>query len=199
MGRSGIIALADAVRVYFEANNVQAHVARVGLKYRTFLTNQGPDGGSRVVFIPGDFNGDPSVKPIDEGELDDPLHHVSVNPRELAEWRRVVTASIWGVDYARIEDEEAQIQATEDLFEWTLRAIQNAVKPVTIGEQTFYTHLGADVERGKVTRAYPPLENGYGHELLWRFVLKGPFYDLADPTVVPTPGPIVKDLSLTGS
>lgn len=182
MPRSGLIALADGVRRYFEANGVAAVVA-VGLKQRFFQINQGPGGASRIVFIPGDFDGTEGSRPLDEGEIGDPMGHTSTNPRELAQWSRVCTVAVWGVDTTKLEDEALQIEATEDLLERTVEAIHNCTgevrdvddlgRPIT----AVLGHLGADVTWGKISGVYPPLENGFGRELLLRFTLSGPLYD----------------------
>lgn len=196
MHQSGLVVLADAVRVYFDANGVRATVAPVGLRYRSFSMNQGPGGGSRIVFIPGDFSGDAALKPIDEGELGDPLKRLGDNPRELVEWNRTVTISIWGVDASDVSDEQRQIEATENLLELVVRAVHNAVSP-----NTGYA-IGADRDEngsstwGKVSRTYPPVENGFGCELLVRLRIKGPLFDAPAQIVTPTLAPLVRSTSL---
>lgn len=194
MARSGLVTLAQAAQIYFDQNGVPVQVA-VGFGARWKLWNQGPDGANRLVFIPGDYNGDPAEKPLDEGRLYNPLKLASDNPRELVEWQRTVTISVWGVDPDQPNDEVASILATDRLLEWTVRAVNNAVDPET------GLSLGADRDEdgrltwGKVTRTYPPLETAFGVEYLVRFEMRGPLYDVPSTTLVPTLGTLTKNFA----
>lgn len=178
MIKSGLLYLSQQVRAYFQAHDVPAVVAKVGLTYRTFELNQAPGGGSRVVFIPGEFNGEDDPKTAPFGELNEPLNHSSVvNPRELWEWKKHFTISIWGApEITAPSDEELQYERTEDLFEWTMRGIQNA-----LGGQ-------ADMPPGaKVYIRRPPGESGFGTEFLVVTGHDGPLYDVTMPVAFPGP------------
>lgn len=172
--RSGLIALSDGVRAYFAQNEVPAEVTKVGLKYRTFRVNQGPGGGSRVCIIPGEFDGDLAPKPARFGKLKKPRHNATEdgNPRALAWWEKPFTVSIWGVDLTDLGDEEKQLQATEDLFELTVRALRAAFDPVT------QQPVGlADIVEGPVVLNRKEVERNFGFELLAQFTHNGPLFD----------------------
>jgi hypothetical protein len=176
---SGLLYVSRQVRAYFQANDVPATVAKVGRTYRTFELNQSAGGGSRVVFIPGTFSGEDEPKTVDFGELGGPSNHASVvNPRELWQWSKTFTMSIWGApDITSPSDEELQYERTEDLFEWTMRALQNSV-----GGQ-------ADIERTpKVFIRGPPGESGFGVEFLVVATHDGPLFDVTMPLAFPGPG-----------
>lgn len=182
--RSGLIALADGARAYFEANGVAAVIPPVGLKYRTFQINQGPGGGSRVVFIPGEYDGQLEPKAMRAGELRKPRHNATddINPRELVWWRKSVTLSIWAVDTTNLASEQAQWAALEDLFESTVQAVHNARDPVSglpVGL--------ADVVWVNTTLNRTVIENSFGFELLVTLTHSGPLFDLPIEQAFPQP------------
>jgi hypothetical protein len=181
----GLIALANSVRAYFAANNIPAEVPKVGLKSRSLWAR------SRVVFVPGEFDGNLDAKPLREGRLTAPDHTKSDNPRELVTWERVATVCVLGVDPTRRDDEEAQIQAATRLLELTLQAMWNATTPIPsapAGSREFGWTGQASLlfDNGTVTGCYPPVEMGFGRELLLTFTQRGPLFDAPIPTVTPT-------------
>lgn len=195
--RSGLLAVVEGVRGYFAANGVDAEV-HVGLRARFFWSRQ------RVVFIPGDYRGEDSPKPMGEGTLTPPEHTKSDDPRELATWERIVTADILGVDTANKSSEEAQIAAAENLLESTVQALWNGYRPAGVnsaytaqpGDTKEYGYLGRGaIEFGAVTRVYPPAELGYGAELLLQFTLKGPLFDVPSTIVFPTKAVLTQELN----
>jgi hypothetical protein len=185
--RDGLVALADSVRRQFEAQGVPAVVTRVGLAYRSLWAT------SRVVFIPGEFTGEATPKPLREGRLTPPEHTKSDNPRELVTWERVCTAAILGVDKDNPADAQAQLEATSALQALTIRAMWNATDPSAAahglpGTREFgYAGQASLVfEGGSVTRLYPPVIGGYGSEVLVVFMQRGPgAFDAAEDLVTP--------------
>lgn len=191
MPRSGLVALADGMRSYFEANEIPAVVMPVGWKYRAFLVGQGPGGGSRVCLIPGKLDPTAGTPPkvTEAGTFKQPAFADAgtgggnANPRRLIEWVRTVTLSVWGVDVEHLNDDEAQFHATENLLEWTYQAMHAAVDPVT------GINVGlADVVLKDAVWVIPPVEQGFGRELVAYFEHHGPLFDLPDAIATPQPG-----------
>lgn len=179
MNTSGLIALANGMRAYFAANSVAATVAAVGLTQRSRVINQGVGGGSRVVLMAGAIDASGALKSYAGGRLGKPkLTHT--NPRPLALWERVSTISIWGVDLAKPQDEQAQLEATESLFEWVIRAAHNAVDPDT-GDPVGL----ANIVWGDVMWTYPPGENAFGREMLVTFTHSAVLFDQKIDTTTP--------------
>ena len=181
--RSGLVALSDGVRAFFAANGVAATVTPVGWRYRSFQVNQGPGGGSRVCFIPGkiDPTSPAAPKVVDAGTFEQPRLKTA-NPRPLAQWSKVVTLSVWGVDTSDLENDELQLAATENLLESTYQAMHAAVDPVT------GVNVGlADVVLRDAVWTLPPVELGFGREFVAYFVHRGPLFDLPIATTTPQP------------
>jgi hypothetical protein len=193
--RSGLIALSDGLRAFFAANAVPAIVTPVGFRYRTFQTNQGPDGGSRVCLIPGKIDPTSPAPPkvLEAGTFRGASQSANRSgpggPRPLATWDRIVSLSVWGVDPSDTSNDELQLAATENLLEWTYRGLHAAVDPVT-GKNV---GLSA-VELQDAAWVAPPVERAFGRELVAWFVHSGPLYDLVPRLTFPTPvltkGPI---------
>lgn len=175
--RSGLLQLRNAVSDYFEYFGVGAVVAPVGIKYRSFTLNQSvPGNGNRVVFIPGEFDGSNEPKPRRYGGLNrETRNHSSVvNPRELCNWDRPATVSVWAAPVpGQSKAEDATINIAEDLLEQVVRAI--------------CTSYGgrADITFGGITINSPPQENAFGVELLLSIVQRGPIFDLTHDFVQP--------------
>lgn len=191
--RDGLITLADSVRNYFKVLNISAQVLPVGLKYRSLWAS------SRVVFVPGEFDGTDTTKPLREGRLTAPQHMKSDNPRELVTWERVATVCVYAFDPSAPSNEQAQIEAATLLLEQTIQAMWNASRtpptpPGLPGTKEFGLAGQASLrfDDGTVTRAYPPSDLGYGAELLVTFTQLGPLFDTYQPTVVPGLGTLVK-------
>lgn len=195
--RSGLIALADGVRAYFEAQEASAVVTPVGWRYRTFQLNQGPGGGSRVCFIPGRIDpampGAPKVMPagaILQPSTSSPPGVPRVggiqagvrNPRPLRNWDKIVSVSIWGVDGTDVNNDELQLAATEDLLELTIRAMHFAIDPVTkipVGM--------ANVLPDEAVWVLPPGERSFGREIVLFMTQPGPLYAPAKDIATPKP------------
>lgn len=170
--RSGIVFLRNAVASYFEALKVPAVVAPVGLKYRTFTLNQSfPANASRVVFIPGEFDPSGDIKPRKYGSLSRETRNAGsvVNPRELAEWSRPITVSIWGAPApGQTESEQDSIALVEDLMEQVVRGIYSA--------SIDGVGIAGSIEFGEVSIVSPPNEKSFGAELLLSLIQTGPLY-----------------------
>lgn len=183
MNPSGLKWLAQQTRAYFAsavtvgllpaAPTVEVTVAQ---RRAARQTNQGPGRGNRVIFSLGDPNGR-------AGRITAP-HGPGGDGRRLFTWEKICQVSIWAVDKstaAAVADEELQIQALEDLFEWVVRAVHARAPHV--------------VDWGDVAiRA--ATERQFGLELVCTFVFKGPLYD-AEPVLVTPVGlnPINKVLT----
>jgi hypothetical protein len=184
--KSGIVHLRNEVARYFVDNSVPAEVTPVGLKYRTFTSNQSPFGANRVVFIPGIFDGE-GVKSRAYGSLSRDIENATsvVNPRELLLWMRPITISIWSApNYADPSNEQDSVAIVEDLLEQVVRAITAA--------QSDGVSIAASVIWGDVTIVNPPNESSFGTELLVNLMQKGPLLDVtlefAQATPVVTKG-----------
>lgn len=153
--RSGLVALFEGIRDYFEAHHVPAAV-HMGWQARFRVDNQGPGGGSRVIVVPGTLRDGASQGPFPAGALTKP-RHTHEGGRELAWWHRSATLSVWGVDRARPVDDAAQIEATETLFEHAMRAAHNNFAGT------------ADIIWGETVWTKPPTTAAFGLELLVNF------------------------------
>lgn len=176
--RSGLVYLRDHVESYFREWNVPAMVAPVGLKYRTFQLNQAqPLGSRRICFIPGEFDGTLALKPRAYGSLSKSTRNATsvVNPREIAEWARTFTLSVWAAPTGYASDEQEAIESVDDLLEQTIRAVNSV--------HLYGKSASASVRFGEVTLVSPPNENSYGIELLVACELHGPLYDVTLETV----------------
>lgn len=180
-GVSSLIALANGARAFFVAHSVSAVVTPVGQKQRFRVINQGPGGGSRVVFMPGAVDASGALKSYDGGSLMSPKIN-RVNPRPLVHWDRINTISVWGVNAASPQDEELQLAATEDLFEWVVRAVHNAVDPGTGSPVGL-----ANVVWGDVMWTTPPMDGAFGKELLVTFRHNAVLFDTPIDTTTPQP------------
>jgi hypothetical protein len=187
---SGLQFLRDQVDAYFKSEEIPAVVAKVGLKYRSFQINTTtPGGANRVVFIPGVFDGSPSGKARPYGELSRKTRNASAvnNPRELAQWERPCTISVWAAPAASdLQDEERSLSLVEDLLEKVVRGLYSAAEFNPEDTEMSFSVSGA-FSLGVVTVNAPPTESGYGVELLVSLMLRGPFFDKTLDVVFPTP------------
>lgn len=178
--RSGFLAAIKTVKEFFEANGVNTSVD-VGWKKRPQGVNQGPGGANRVVFTPSAsddgeagellpvrFPGDRNVRPAPDEK---PIATI----RSLLNWKRPALVSVWAVDLEKRDDEAAQIEATEALFEWVVRAVHSA--PGAFGE----------VEWG-TAKWTVPAERSFGLELRAGFTFSHPIFDKPRDIVYPTAG-----------
>ncbi len=171
--RSGLVYLRDQVAEYFLSRAIPVEVAPVGLKYRSFTLNQNPVlGGGRIVFVPGRFEGDTTLKVRDYGTLSRrTMNSVSVeNPREIGAWERLFTICVWAAQPPGTSgNSEAATQAADDLLECVFRAIQMAPDP-TGG------NMSASVVWGGVSVNSPPEDSSFGSELIVQASQIGPIF-----------------------
>ena len=160
--QSGFTFLVNGLRAYFQAQSYSAPI-HVGIRAYWEQWNQGPGGADRVVVIPGEFHGEQTYRARPYGSLQPKLGHASINPREVAQWTRPVTISVWASpDREAPTDELAQNEKTEALFEAVRVAAQ-----VT---------QAADIHWGDVERVSPPQERAFGEAILVHLEQRGPLY-----------------------
>lgn len=203
--RSSIPALARAMRAFFEDYDLETQV-HVGLPARFEYGH-----GDRVVIIPGEYDGSETLRPIKGGSLGPPEKHADLydtvngyRQRTLVTWDKTLTLSLWGADPTNLQSEEAQLEATESLFELAVQAIDLGVDPET------HQFVGlANVVWGTPTWVKPPSIGGYGQEILVTLTHTGVLYappvntttaapNLAKPTIGTTP-PALSSVSASGS
>lgn len=181
--KSGVVALVASVRAYFAAMSVTAVVPPLGRKERTKQVNQGPGGANRVVFEMSDpaGKGGKLAAPHIVGARDivDADKNVVATVRSLKNWERALTVSVWAADPSDTNDEEKQIEATEALFEWVLRAT-NAF--VASGASP-----AASLVWGDTDWTSTPVERAYGFELRVGLVFKHPIFDVPIDLAFPSP------------
>lgn len=177
--RSGLLAAVATVQGFLTDNGVTAKV-EVGWKRRPRQDNQGALGANRVVFIPSDEKGDGgSLKPArfvgDRAIRDADSNHVA-DVRSLLNWERSVQVSIWASDRTTPNDpnnEAAQVEAVETLFEWVVRAVHcapGAFASVTWGDPKWTE----------------PVERSFGLELLVPLTFSHPIFDQPRELVFPS-------------
>lgn len=182
--RSGFLAAVASVQTYLTASGVLA-TCEVGWKRRTRQSNQSEGGGNRVVFIPSDASGKGGklVPPRYVGPrgIRDPLAidptRVVADVRALLDWERSATVSVWAVDATARENEPAQIEAVETLFEWVVRGVH--IAPGAFGS----------VSWGE-TQWTPPIERSFGLEMQATFTYHHPIFDTPRDVVYPTSGAV---------
>jgi len=161
-----------AVAAYFADRGVSAAVA-LGWRDRARQDNQGaPDGANRVVFELGEDAGRLAAPHGPGARFDDDSHPTSTR-RSLANWEEALTVSVWASDASAPTDEEAQIEATETLFEWVIRAVHD------------FQHVQA--VWGAVKRSITPSERLFGLEIRAQLTLKHPMFDAEEDVVYPSP------------
>ncbi len=172
----GFSTLITGVADYFDAVGVTALVL-CGYRERAKQA-QGSGGANRVVFLPGDLNGNGGkiAPPHDVGRrmVEDEDAAPAAEVRPLASWARQFMIAIWAVDTATPRDELAQTRAVIDLFESTLQAVEQVTGAG-----------GPNVEWGSVAWTVPK-ENTFGAELLVGLQLIHPLMDA--PADVGSPG-----------
>lgn len=172
--------LVASVRDYFSTFGVTANV-ELGWNRRTRQTNQGAGGANRVIFVPSDEagGGGSLARPHLMGprEFFDPSSPTPTRPvataRPLLDWQRVIFFYVWARDPARAEDEGAQIEATETLFEEAVRAIHSAPGGF------------ASLSWGG-TKWTPPAERSFGLELRGSLTFQHPLFDRPSEIVYPS-------------
>jgi hypothetical protein len=148
--------------------------------------NQGPKGGNRIVFLPGD-----GLKDGREGVFEGPLAAgmkdlapvpsvganvpPGVRARHIVDWRRLSTISVWGVDPARPQNDEASYEQVDLLVEDLTQALQNTIAGLYKFESAQWNSTVTDT--------------AYGRELRISLSLRSTLFDL--PRAVVAPSPIV--------
>lgn len=179
--RSGLVALVAGVRTYLTVNGVDATVA-LGWKARARVGNQGPGGANRIVFTPSDDagNGGRIVGTQQPGQRavggSGTPQTATGSVRALYDWQRVCVVSVWAIASAATGDEDArdaaQLEASESLVEWMMRAVQASGR--------------ANIQFGDVRWTIPD-ERSYGIEALVGLTFRHPIFDVPNEIVRPTP------------
>lgn len=175
--RSGLLRLRNGVAAYFDQNQVPAIVANVGLKYRAFILNQNlQTNAGRVVFIPGDFDGDASPRPRRFGSITRHNNNAGsvYNPRELACWDRTFTISVWSPPVLGHDQQDQTMEQSEAILEQTVRAVQASAQ--------------ATVFWGDVVCLEGSPESLFGVELLVHAIQRLPIFDATLDVVTPSAG-----------
>lgn len=174
--KSGLVQCVDYVRDFFATNGVSA-TCELGWRRRDRQLNQGaPLGANRVVFTPSDSGGAggtlvPARFPGPRTLRD--AGQAMGTVRSLRDWERAVTVSVWAVDPTKPNDEASQIEASETLFEWVVRAVHSAPGAF------------AEMEWGAVQWTEPP-ERSFGLELIASLTFKHPIFDVPRELVFPS-------------
>jgi hypothetical protein len=180
MPQSGLSSLVRAIEYYFSQIALEARVG-FGLRSRNEWAR------SRVVVIPGRFDGSAEPRPMAGGRFGAPKQKASVNPRELACWTREITFSIFAVDPSDVRNPDVQNAALEDLVEALQQAIWGAIDPTTPAGATPGTPPGmAAIEFGDSIVMVPPVEGAYGLELLQQATMLTPLYARTQAVAFPT-------------
>lgn len=182
--RSGLRALVDGVRAYFDANGVSS-IVTAGFRPRYKQENQGAGRANRVVFIPGDMKsgaGGTIGQPREPGEREivnpaDPTK-LAGSVRAIADWDRQLIVSVWSYDADNRTDDFEQLVACEDLIEWTKRAVDSVAL--------------ANVTWGGVTWTVPG-ESAFGAEALLDLSFTHPLFDVPLERAFPETAVVAKD------
>jgi len=182
----GLIALVHGMRAYLARPEMVALIPKMptvtalGWRQREQQLNQGMGQANRITLYPGL---EPSGAYGQGGDLTRENRPSTVNPRALVTWRKPVTMSVWAVDTSSNYDEELQIAAAEQLLEYAVQAAHNAIDPAT------GTPVGvANLEWGSVRYTKPPVNMGFGAEILVEFMQKCPLFDRTVDIATPKPG-----------
>jgi hypothetical protein len=185
--RSGLVYLRDQTAQYFLDYNINAVVPPVGLKYRSFTLNQAtPANSNRVVFIPGEFDGENILKSRNYGVISRDIRNSAsvVNPSEIAAWERPFTVSIWAAPKpGESDDEQSAISEVENLLELTIRAMLSALDP---SDPRQGKTVAASIVWGNVLIKSPPSEKAFGTELLLSAIQLCPIFGLTLDVVQPS-------------
>lgn len=180
---SGLTKLVSDVRTYFAGAGVTANVV-IGWKEAAKQDNQGPGRANRVVFVPSDpqgRGGNVTVPGPQQPGMRSFGNPVDTAARALGDWERLLTVHVWAADTTAPNDEEAQIEAVEDLFEWTLRAVHSSAKN--------------NARWGAVDWLVSPVERQLGRELRAQLTFRHPLFDAPQTLIFPQPGAITKELT----
>jgi len=185
---SGVVALVASVQAYFTVTAGTPPVTTktcdvsLGWKQPTKQINQGVGRANRVVFIPSDPGGkggkivgahQPGPRRFGPGVGGDTA------TRALYTWERQLVVSVWAVDGSDPHNEAKQIEAVEDLFELTIRAVH------------YYAFNNA--QWGDVDWTTSPVEHSFGRELRAKLTFRHPMFDAETGIAYPAKA-ITKDL-----
>ena len=161
--RDPIIALADALRAYFQGIRLEVSVGHVGHKEYFRQDNASPSGAGRILIVePPDG---------DRGELK--RGRRAANPDTNLELDRPFKLVVWGVDNGDTSDEQLQKSACWALLEIVFQAVRRAVDPVS--KQPFGF---ANFHFGRVKEVGSNRTDTYGVELQVDVTLKTVFFDV---------------------
>ncbi len=118
--RSGVIALARAIRAFFDARALNVVVGVVGKGQRARRDNQAPGGAGRVLLVTDEADGGEVVR-----------GYKRFNPRAGLQQNEKIKLCIWAADPTNRNNEEAQIEASEQLRDYVFEAIEKATDPAT--------------------------------------------------------------------
>jgi hypothetical protein len=182
--KSGFKHLADGVQAFLTRHGVNSVVER-GWKRREMQINQGPGRANRVIFMPSDKSGmGGEIVSPHRHRGQQPIFDESVTPRKhegyltaLNDNRRPLLVSIWSYDRDRPNDQGAQVDAVDELFEWVMRAVNGTVH--------------ADAAWGRWSYTVPE-ERAFGLEILAELTFQHPFFDVPAEVAFPA-ARVVKD------
>lgn len=169
---SGLLALVAGVQAYLSARGVTANVS-LGWKQPTKQINQGTGRANRIVFIPSDPGGKGGkiLATQQPGQRRFGTPTFDVDARALYDWERQLLVSVWAADGESPHDESKQIEAVEDLFEWTMRAVHYVAKN--------------NARWGDVNWTTSPVEHQFGRELRAGLTFRHPMFDVESELVYP--------------
>jgi len=180
--RSGFLAAVGTVQTFLTSRGVDVSVS-TGWKENPQRINKTLSGANRVVFVPSRKSGDGGeIEParfVGDRNIYNALDARVATVRSLRNWRRAATVHVWAVDNAAPDDEAAQLEATEALFEWVVRAVHNA--PGAFGAVAF----------GR-TEWTKPVQRSFGLELQVEFTFSQPIYDVPRNVVIPDAAEITR-------
>jgi len=191
--RSGLLALVEGLRAWFALPFVAAKCAeervripvigRTGWRQREQQLNTSPEGGNRVLLLPGNASGALGTLAMPER----PGVGYGGNPRLLWTNLRVVTASVWSYDPDNPDDEEAQIEASDQLVELTLQGLDKSFRATLddAGETVVeVAGTGAILPGATLRRDTKVSVNAVmGLEVLIEFVHVEPLYDMPNDLI----------------
>jgi hypothetical protein len=166
---AGPVPVPNVVKLLAGYGLVPPTVGATGWKQREQILNQGGGGANRVLFLPGNEQGE-------EGVFAQP-RRTSGNPRSLWKWERLLTMSVWSFDPSDPDNEEVQIAASDNLLEMSIQALQWFASADYILQKA---RSGARWGDKPAMSANLP----FGREVLIEFIHREPLFDV--PTVVVT-------------
>lgn len=173
--KSGTVEFVRRVRQYLEdyrrddAGVVIPVAVSLGWRERARQDNQTAGRADRIVFTPSADDGRSGQIAAVRGpglrEIRTPEGVLEGKVRGLYTWEQLMTCSVWAAPPPGCsrDDEEAQIGATEDLFEWALQAV-------------YHSGLAA-VQPGEAGWTVSPVHTAFGKEMRFTFTLRQDVFD----------------------